>query len=140
VRVFQQQDWPGDAALAVVSQPGLRPAEPAAAAGTRRALLRSALALCCSGEVLAEFDQIMGPLPADQKEPYAIAAEIYGSTRMLLAVLPRENLAAVCSGCGCDMWDVLAPLRAVRPVNGGTGSDAELVLDLRMLYLDINAE
>lgn len=31
------------------------------------------------------------------------------------------------------MWEVLAPLRAARPSNGGTGLDIDLVMDLRAL-------
>ena len=40
-------------------------------------------------------------------------------------------------GWRCDMWDVLAPVRAVRPVNGGAGYDRDLVLDLRTLNFEI---
>ncbi len=65
--------------------------------------------------------------------------EVYGSTRMLLACLPRQELGSVCSGCGCDMWEVLARVRAARPVNGGPGCDMELALDLQMLFLEIGA-
>jgi hypothetical protein len=35
------------------------------------------------------------------------------------------------------MWDVLAPVRAVRPVNGGPGYDRDLVLELRTLNFEI---
>ena len=35
------------------------------------------------------------------------------------------------------MWDVLAPLRAVRPVFGGPGFDEDLIMDLRQLYFDL---
>ena len=35
------------------------------------------------------------------------------------------------------MWDVLAPVRAARPVNGGAGYDRDLVLDLRTLNFEI---
>lgn len=66
-----------------------------------------------------------------------MTTEIYGSTRMLLACLPPDELEAVCCGWNCDMRDVLQPLVAVRPVNGGPGCDVELALDLQMLYLEI---
>lgn len=65
------------------------------------------------------------------------AQEIYGTTRMLLSCLPRDELELVCGGWECNMWEVLAPLRAVRPVNSGPGCDIELALDLQMLYLEI---
>ena len=142
-RAFQHEQWLDRAALAALHDPGLPPIEDAAAAGARRGLLRSALGLCCSGEVLADFDAAMddaaGPLQDsdDLAEACGVTMEIYGSTRMLLAVLPLSELEAVCSGWSCDMWDVLAPLREVRPVNGGSGCEVELALDLRMLHLDI---
>ena len=41
-------------------------------------------------------------------------------------------------GWNCDLWDVLAPVRAVRPVNGGPGYDQELVLDLRTLNFELS--
>jgi hypothetical protein len=40
--------------------------------GTKRALLRAALGLCCSGEVLEELDRTLGPLPPDQEEPFTV--------------------------------------------------------------------
>jgi hypothetical protein len=66
-----------------------------------------------------------------------LVQEIYGNTRMLLACLPRQELELVCGGCSCHMWEVLAPMRAARPANGGPGCDMELALDLQMLYLEI---
>lgn len=33
------------------------------------------------------------------------------------------------------MWEILQPLRSVRPVNGGTGLAVELTIDLRSLDL-----
>ena len=56
---------------------------------------------------------------------------------MLLACLSQQELESVCGGCSCDMWEVLGPMRAARPVNGGPGCDMELALDLQMLYLEI---
>lgn len=44
----------------------------------------------------------------------------------------------VCSGWGCDAWELLAPLRAVRPLNGGNGFDEEVAIDLRQLLLEVN--
>lgn len=35
------------------------------------------------------------------------------------------------------MWDVLSPVREVRPVNGGPGYDRDLVLDLRTLNFEL---
>ena len=39
----------------------------------------------------------------------------------------------VCGGLGRDMWEVLEPLRAARPVNGGNPADLELVHQQRLL-------
>ena len=58
-----------------------------------------------------------------------MTAEIYGSTRMLLAALPPGDLPAVCSGWQCDMQEVLQPVRAVRPSNGGRGADEDVLWD-----------
>lgn len=64
---------------------------------------------------------------------------VYGTPRMLMAVLDKELLAQTCTErTGADnMWEVLGPLRAVRPVNGGRGYDAELIGKLRMLHFQI---
>jgi len=51
--------------------------------------------------------------------------------------LAARSFALYLQGWQCDMWDVLAPVRAVRPVNGGPGYDKELVLDLRTLNFEI---
>ena len=40
--------------------------------GTKRALLRAALGLCCSSEVIEAFDRALGPLPPNQEEPFAV--------------------------------------------------------------------
>lgn len=37
------------------------------------------------------------------------------------------------------MYDVLAPLRALRPCNGGCGYDEDLILQLRTLNFDFRA-
>ena len=45
----------------------------------------------------------------------------------------------MCSGWNCNMWDILAPLRAVRPSNGGCGFDEVLAYELRTLNFDVPA-
>ena len=45
----------------------------------------------------------------------------------------------MCSGWNCNMWDVLAPLRAARPCNGGSGFDEALAYSLRTLNFDVPA-
>ncbi len=41
--------------------------------------------------------------------------------------------AQVCCGWAGDFYDALAPVRAARPVNGGTGCDAAVLAQLRAL-------
>ena len=36
------------------------------------------------------------------------------------------------------MWQVLAPVRAVRPLNGGTGFDEEIAIELRQLMFQLD--
>lgn len=113
--------------------------EPPEAAGVRRALLESVLRLTCRRDVLNDLTAALPP--AERGTPagraYALTQELYGCSRMLLAVLSREQLQEVCSSWRCDMWDLLEPLRAVRPINGGPGFDEELVLELRTLNFEL---
>ena len=54
-----------------------------------------------------------------------------------MAVLSRELLAETCQGRDCDMWEVLAPLRALRPVNGGPGYNTDEIMKLRTLHFQL---
>ncbi|KAL0053886.1 hypothetical protein WJX82_000636 [Trebouxia sp. C0006] len=85
----------------------------------------------------ADMQRQLSPLPAEAVHPYALTQELYGSPRMLLAMLPPEHLHKACSGWNCDMWDVLKPVRDVRPRYGGPGLDEELLWELRQLYFDL---
>jgi hypothetical protein len=80
----------------------------------------------------------LGALPATEVEAYEATLEIYGSCRMLLAPLDKELLAKVVQGQGCDFWEVLEPVRRVRPVHGGPGWDLGLLQVLRELNFDLN--
>lgn len=112
--------------------------EPPEAIGVRRALFDGIIRLTCRVDVSIDISTTLGLPPASAMDAYALTSELYGSSRMLLATLEREQLAEVCQGWRCDMWDVLEPLRAVRPVNGGPGYDHELVLQLRTLNFEIS--
>ena len=105
--------------------------------GVRWALFRAVLRLTCRPDVIRDVRAVVGPVPGDLRPVYCLAAEVYGSSRMLLAVLNRDQLGEVCGGWRCDFYDVLAPLRAVRPVNGGPGYDEELVFELRELQFEL---
>ena len=78
------------------------------------------------------------PLSADQQRDYEAVLELYGTTRMMLAVLGKDELAQVVSGLACDFFAVLEPVRAVRPVHGGAGHDLNVLNDLRMLRFQID--
>ena len=88
----------------------------------------------------AALDAALPPVPADQTQPYQLAAELYGTCRMLLAALSEAQLAEVASGWRCDFYEVLAPVRAARPVNGGAGYDEELIQSLRLLHFQVQPE
>ena len=103
----------------------------------RRALLEAVVRLSCARVIVDDLAACSGALPEQALPAYAWTRELYGSTRMLLACLGREELHAVAGGCGCDFHDVLGPVRAVRPVNGGTGCDPDLVMELRTLHFDL---
>ena len=45
----------------------------------------------------------------------------------------------VCVGWREDMWDVLAPLRALRPSSQGNPVDTAMLLQLRMLNFELNS-
>jgi len=107
-------------------------------AGVKRALLECALRLYCRPEVLADMQVVLGPVPGDEMEAYSLTHELYGTPRMLMAVLPEELLTQVCCGLNTDLWALLAPLRALRPVNGGPGFDTEEIMKLRMLNYQLN--
>ncbi|CAL8462413.1 g1946 [Coccomyxa elongata] len=105
--------------------------------GVRRALLESVVRLSCRDSVTADLAIILEPLPEAELPSYQLTHELYGSTRMLLACLTNEQLAQVCSGWRCDMEEVLAPVRNARPLNGGSGCDVDLILELRTLHFEL---
>ncbi len=89
-------------------------------------------------QVLDDLAQVLPPVPDSQQEGYQWTHEIYSSTRMTLAALPRELLPSVLGAVkGCDAWQLLQPLRDVRPVNGGPGWTEELIVQLRALNFDL---
>ncbi|KAK9818007.1 hypothetical protein WJX72_005637 [[Myrmecia] bisecta] len=106
-------------------------------AGVHRGLLEALMRLKCVPQVIEDMDRVLGPVPNDQREAYEGCLEVYGSPRMLMAVLSQEQLSHICRGLGMDYWDVLEPLRAVRPVNGGPGFSMDLVMQLRMLHFEL---
>jgi hypothetical protein len=106
--------------------------------GVRRALFDGVIRLTCRPDVSYDAAMTLGPPPAASMDAYELTSELYGSTRMLLATLDREQLKKVCSGWRCDPWEFLEPLRNVRPSNGGPGYDEELVMELRTLNFDLS--
>lgn len=106
--------------------------------GIRRALFDGVIRLTCRPDVSYDAAMTLGPPPAASMDAYELTSELYGSTRMLLATLDREQLKTVCSGWRCDPWEFLEPLRNVRPSNGGPGYDEELVMQLRTLNFELS--
>ena len=51
--------------------------------------------LSCRDSVSSDLASILGPLPEDELASYQFTHELYGSTRMLLACLTREQLTQV---------------------------------------------
>ena len=135
------------AADALADSPLLRAPQLSAAdlaapgAGARRGMLDALMGLSVPGEVLADMDAALPPVPEELELERQYAWEVYSSQRAQLAALPRDLLDRVASGParGASMWDALAPVRAVRPVNGGKGWDEDLVMALRALDLYISA-
>ncbi len=89
-------------------------------------------------QVLEALHALSPPLSADQQCDYEAVLELYGTTRMMLAVLGKEQLAQVVSGRDCGFYDVLEPVRAVRPVHCGAGHDLDVLNDLRMLHFQVD--
>jgi len=105
--------------------------------GVRRALFDGVIRLTCRPDVSYDAAMTLGSPPSASMEAYEITSELYGTTRMLLATLGKDQLAEVCSGWRCDPWDILEPVRRVRPCNGGPGYDMDLALQLRMLNFEL---
>lgn len=63
--------------------------------GVQRALLESVVRLSCRDSVTADLATILEPLPEDELISYQLTHELYGSTRMLLACLTKEQLDQV---------------------------------------------
>lgn len=133
------------AASPLMSAPDIRPQDmQAPGSGVRRGLLEAVLALSVPDEVLQDLDGHLPAVPDEQDEERQCTFEVYSCQRTQLAVLPRDVLDRVVScapGCasGRSMWEVLEPIRAVRPVNGGAGWDEDLVVALRALDMYISA-
>ena len=105
--------------------------------GIRRALFDAVIRMTCRGDVSIDAAMTLGPPPAEAMDAYELTSELYGTTRMLLATLPKEKLEKVCSGWNCDPWELLEPIRKVRVMNGGPGYDLELVENLRTLNFEL---
>lgn len=106
-------------------------------AGVRRALLAAYLAYNTSPAVLEYMDEVLPPLPAHHSNAYSWTFEMYMSSRMQMACLPEHMLRQVCEGVGCDFFSLLEPLRRIRPLNGGSGYDEDLGLQLRALNFEV---
>ncbi|KAF6258087.1 hypothetical protein COO60DRAFT_1460861 [Scenedesmus sp. NREL 46B-D3] len=108
-------------------------------AGAKRGLLEAVLQLSVPPEVLQDVQDVLPPVPDDQAEARQITHEIYSTFRMQLAALPEPLLQQVCGSVkGCTLQELVQPLRAIRPVNGGQGWDMAVVMQLRTLNFDLS--
>lgn len=107
-------------------------------AGVRRALLECVMAARTSEAVVADMARCLGPIDEAHREAYEAMHEVYGTCRMQLACMDRAMLERIASGYECDFWQVLEPVRRVRPSNGGPGWTAELVEELRGLNFELD--
>jgi hypothetical protein len=107
--------------------------------GVRIALAQRLMGLRCPPALV---DDVMRTLSADVQGlnandliDFELVSEVYGSPRMLMAcVEDQEVLDAVIGGFKCDFSkDVLEPVRAVRPRNGGKGYSDEIINSLRTM-------
>jgi hypothetical protein len=109
---------------------------PGAALGVGRALVDALLRFTATADGgVGEVDPSAVAVPGgvEGEAAAAVTAELWGSTRMLLALLPPELLPRVASGWRKELDEVLAPLRAARPVNGGAGADEAALTIVRGL-------
>jgi hypothetical protein len=111
----------------------------------KRLLLERVLQLYCNVDFSEDIAAELGPLETLGEEGmrcYFEAAEVYGSTRMLMAALPKETLNKVFMGYQRDAYELLEPFRQVRPSNGGPGYTEDLLMSVRTLdfYLHADAE
>ena len=105
--------------------------------GVRVALAQRLMGLRCPpalvDDVMRTLSWDVQNLSAADANEFELVSEVYGSPRMLMAcVEDKELLDAVIGGFKCDYSEeVLAPVRAVRPINGGKGYSDEIVNALR---------
>jgi hypothetical protein len=90
-------------------------------------------------QVLQDVQDVLPPVPDEQAEARQITYEIYSTFRMQLAALPDPLLQQVCGAVKeCTLQELLQPLQAIRPVNGGPGWDMDVVMQLRTLNFDLS--
>ena len=71
-------------------------------------------------------------------ERLAVATGGFGARAHRLAhQVLSDLLSRMVGGYGSDFWDVLEPLRVLRPVNGGPAWTEEAVMDLRLLNFEL---
>lgn len=116
------------------------------AIGTRLAIMQRLLGLRCTESLVQDafkaLDDDMNTLEGEEIIAFNATSEIYGSARMLLAcVEDREVFDAVVGGVEkSDFADALAPMREVRPANGGVGWSEDAIVWLRTVSaVDVSA-
>ncbi|GIL63448.1 hypothetical protein Vafri_17499 [Volvox africanus] len=106
--------------------------------GVRRGLMEAMLRLSVTKEVLSDIESVLGPVPERQMPSYTAIQEVYGALRMQLASLPHDLLERLVEGLGCSFYEVLQPLRDIRPLNGGPGYSQDMVMYVRGLNFELD--
>ena len=107
--------------------------------GARLAIMQRLLGLRCTESLVADafiaLETDMNKLVGDEIIAFNATSEIYGAPRMLLAAAGEADQeafdCAVGSAKNGDFRETLAPMRAVRPVNGGVGWSEDALVWLR---------
>ncbi|GLI71608.1 hypothetical protein VaNZ11_016873 [Volvox africanus] len=106
--------------------------------GLRRGLMEALLRLSVTKQVLSDLESVLGPVPEQQMQSYTSVQEVYGAFRMQLASLPRDLLERLVEGLGCTFYEILQPLRDIRPMNGGPGYSQDMVMYVRGLNFELD--
>lgn len=111
-----------------------------AAYGVKRALFERVLAMATDPSVLQDARQWMGPMEPDEAHAHALAEEVYGAPRMMLACVPPElRECVVCARRGQEksFAHAIEELGRVRPSQKGSGYSDHALEMLRGLHFQI---
>lgn len=108
--------------------------------GVKRALFERVLAMATDPSVLQDARRWMGPMKPEEAHAHAMAEEVYGAPRMMLACVPeevRKNVVCARHGQEKSFVQALEILEQVRPCRGGSGYSDRALQMLRGLHFHI---